>query len=81
MAARLARRAALFRWACECTDKSVPLGKYCLSRSIGVIVRPALPRALRIAKIYVDFVDQRKATMIRKFLAAVPGQGLIQFFW
>src|ERR1700682_5333848 len=21
-------RATLFRWACECTDKSVPLGKY-----------------------------------------------------
>jgi len=25
-------RATLFRWTCECTDKSVPLGKYCLSR-------------------------------------------------
>src|SRR6266478_3555435 len=22
-------RATLFKWACECTDKSVPLGKYC----------------------------------------------------
>jgi hypothetical protein len=34
----------------------------------GVLVRPALPRALRIAKIYVNFGRQRKAAMIRKFL-------------
>src|SRR5216684_7597561 len=27
-------RATLFRLACECTDKSVPLGKYCLSRPL-----------------------------------------------
>lgn len=27
-------RATLFRWACECTDKSVPFGKYCLSRPL-----------------------------------------------
>src|ERR1700688_4258861 len=27
-------RATLFRWACEWTDKSVPLGKYCLSRPL-----------------------------------------------
>src|SRR5476651_667565 len=27
-------RATLFKWACECTDKSVPLGKYCLSRPL-----------------------------------------------
>src|SRR6266404_5321924 len=41
----------------------------------------APPRALRIAKIYVDFGRQRKATMIRKFLSPVPGQGLIQLLW
>src|ERR1700676_72711 len=27
-------RATLFRWAWECTDKSVPFGKYCLSRPL-----------------------------------------------
>jgi hypothetical protein len=47
-------------------------------QAIGVLVRPALPRALRITKIDVDFCRQRKATMIRKFLSPVPGQGLIQ---
>src|SRR3974390_642665 len=31
-------------------------------QAIGVLVRAALPRALRIAKIYVDFGRQRKAT-------------------
>src|SRR3954454_11909172 len=30
----LSWRATLFRWACECIDKSVPLGKYCLSRPL-----------------------------------------------
>jgi len=37
-------------------------------QAIGILVRPALPRALRIAKIDVDVGRQRKATMIRKFL-------------
>jgi hypothetical protein len=38
-------------------------------QAIGVLVRAALPRTLRVAKIYLDFGRQRKATMIRKFLA------------
>src|SRR6266403_108785 len=54
------------------------LRKVLSQQAIGVLVRPPLPRALRIAKIYVDFGRQRKATMIRKFLSPVPGQGLIQ---
>ena len=29
-----------FRWACECTDKSVPLGKYCLSRPLVFSFEP-----------------------------------------
>src|SRR6202521_5940379 len=50
-------------------------------QAIGVLVRPALPRALRIAKIDVDVGRQRKPTMSRQFLAPVPGQGLIQLLW
>src|ERR1700682_3494495 len=57
------------------------LRKVLSQQAIGVLVRPALPRALRIAKIDVDFGRQRKATMIRKFLSPVPGQGLIQLLW
>src|SRR5258705_3983178 len=57
------------------------LRKVLSQQAIGILVRPALPRALRIAKIHVDFGRQRKATMIRKFLAPVPGQGLIQLLW
>src|SRR6476646_11570925 len=56
------------------SESTVSAGHWC-SRS----TRAA--RALRIAKIYVDFGRQRKATMIRKFLSPVPGQGLIQFLW
>ena len=52
------------------------LGKVLSQQAIGVLIRPALPWALRIAKIDVDVGRQRKATMIRKFLAPVPGQGL-----
>jgi hypothetical protein len=57
------------------------LRKVLSQQAIGILVRPALPRALRIAKIHVDFGRQRKATMIRKFLAPVPGQGLLQLLW
>src|SRR5712692_1391239 len=57
------------------------LRKVLSQQAIGVLVRPALPRALRIAKIYVDVGRQRKAAMIGKFLAPVPGQGLIQLLW
>src|SRR5580700_3521151 len=57
------------------------LRKVLSQQAIGVLVRPALPRALRIAKIDVDVGRQRKATMSRQFLAPVPGQGLIQLLW
>src|SRR5467141_4005017 len=57
------------------------LRKVLSQQTIGVLIRAALPWALRIAKIYVDFGRQRKATMIRKFLSPVPGQGLIQLLW
>jgi hypothetical protein len=45
------------------------LTKVLSQQAIGILVRSALPRALRIVKIDVDFGRQRKATMIRKFLA------------
>src|SRR6266852_1348303 len=54
------------------------LWKVLSQQAIGVLVRPALPWALRIAEIDVDFGRQRKAAMIRKFLAPIPSQGLIQ---
>src|SRR5580704_3344047 len=57
------------------------LWKVLSQQAIGVLVRSALPRALRIAKIDVDVGCQRKATMSRQFLAPVPGQGLIQLLW
>src|SRR5947208_10615174 len=40
------------------------LRKVLSQQTIGVLVRSALPRALRIAKIDVDVGRQRKATMI-----------------
>jgi hypothetical protein len=45
------------------------LRKVLSQQAVGILVRPALPRALRITKIDVDFGRQRKATMIRKFLS------------
>ncbi|MEY2527727.1 MAG: hypothetical protein QOE73_2498 [Verrucomicrobiota bacterium] len=47
-------------------------------QAVGVLVRPALPRALRVAKINIDVGRQRKSSMVGKFLAPVLGQGLIQ---
>src|SRR5712672_3861848 len=74
----LSWRATLLRWAYEYTDKSAPFGKYCLSRPLVFSLEPRCHGLLWIAKIYVDVGRQRKAAMIRKFLAPVPGQGLIQ---
>src|SRR5258707_7369396 len=53
------------------------LRKVLSQQAIGVLVRPALPRALRIAKINGDVCRQREASVVRKFLATVPGQRLI----
>src|ERR1019366_3068952 len=36
----LSCRATFFRWVCEYTDKSVPLGKYCLSRPLVFSLDP-----------------------------------------
>ena len=57
------------------------LGKVLSQQAIGVLIRAALPRALRIAKIDVDVGRQRKAAMIREFLAPVPSQAFIQLLW
>src|SRR6476469_3654438 len=53
------------------------LWKVLSQQAIGILVRPALPRALRVAKIDIDVGRHSKAPMIRQFLAPVPGQGLI----
>src|ERR1700687_5993601 len=57
------------------------LGKVLSQQTIGVLIRPALPRALRIAKVTVDVGRQRKSSMVRKFLAPVPGQRPVQLTW
>jgi hypothetical protein len=56
------------------------LGKVLSQQAIGVLVRPALPRALRVAEIDVDVGRQRKATMIRKFLARSQVRDLYSSF-
>ena len=48
-------------------------------QTIGVLIRAALPRALRVAEVDIDVGRQGKSSMIRKLLAPVPGQRLIQF--
>src|SRR6516165_9443506 len=54
------------------------LGKILPQQPIGVLIGSTLPRALRIAKVDVDFGRQRKPPMIGKLLAPVPGQRPIQ---
>ena len=55
-----------------------PLRKVLPQQTIGVFIGTALPRTLRIAEVNVDVGRQRKTSMIRKLLASIPGQGLIQ---
>src|SRR5665647_659214 len=54
------------------------LRKVLSQQTIGVLVGTALPRTLRIAEVNVDVGRQRKSSMIRKLLAPIPGQRLIQ---
>ena len=53
------------------------LRKVLSQQAIGVFIRAALPRTLWIAKVNIDVGRQREASMIRKFLASVPGQRLV----
>src|SRR3974390_1197440 len=54
------------------------LRKVLSQQTIGVLIGTTLPRALRIAEVNIDVGRQREPAMIRKRLAAVPGQGLIE---
>jgi hypothetical protein len=54
------------------------LGKVLSQQTVGVLIGTALPRTLRIAEVNVDVGRQRKSSMIRKLLAPVSGQRLIQ---
>ena len=55
-----------------------PFWKILSQQTIGVLIRPALPRTLRITEVNVDVRRQRKSSMIRQLLATVPGQRFIE---
>ena len=55
-----------------------PLRQVLPKQTVGVFIGTTLPRTLRIAEVNVDVGRQRQAPMVRKLLAAVPGQRLIQ---
>ncbi len=50
------------------------LGEVLSEQAIGVLVGATLQRTSRIAEVNIDVCRQAKASMIREFLAAVPGQ-------
>src|SRR6476620_5209814 len=50
-------------------------------QTIGVLIRAALPRALRVAEVDIDVSRQGKSSMIRKLLAPVPSQRFVQLSW
>src|SRR6478752_3949860 len=50
-------------------------------QTIGVLIRAALPRALRVAEVDIDVGRQGKSSMIRKLLAPVPSQRFVQLSW
>jgi hypothetical protein len=56
------------------------LWKVLSQQAIGILVRPALPRALRVAKIDFDVGRHRKAPMIRQFLARSQVRDLYSSF-
>ncbi len=48
-------------------------------QTIGIFIGSALPRALRIAEVNINVGRKLEALVIRKLLAAIPGQRFIQF--
>ncbi len=55
-----------------------PFGEVLPQQAIGVLIGTTLPRASQIAEVNIDVGRQAKPTMIREFLAAVPGQRFVQ---
>ncbi len=54
------------------------LGEVLSEQAIGVLIGTTLPRALRITEVDIDVGRQAKPSMIREFLAPVPGQGFVK---
>jgi hypothetical protein len=54
-----------------------PLRQVLPQQTVGVLIGTTLPRTLRIAEVNVDVGRQRQAPMVRKLLAAVPGQRVL----
>jgi len=74
---RLADEPLLFRWACECTDKVGALRKVLSQQAIGVLIG-ARCHGLCDRKNKRRCCRQRKAAMIRKFLAPAQVRDLLQ---
>jgi hypothetical protein len=51
------------------------MGEVLSQQAIGVLVRAALPRTLRIAEVDLDLGGDGKCLVRRQFVPAVPGQG------
>ena len=54
-------------------------GEVLSEQAVGVLIGTTLPWTSRIAEVHIDVRRQAKPTMIGEFLAAIPGQGFIQF--
>ena len=66
-------------WLGLAEDRQVgAFGKILAQQSVGVFVGAALPRASGIAKIDVHVGGQGEAAVVGQFLAAVPGERLIE---
>ena len=49
--------------------------------SVGVLVRSALPGALRIAEVDLDVGLHTEPLMIRHFVTAIPSECFVEFRW
>jgi hypothetical protein len=58
-----------------------PARKVLAQQPVGVFVRAALPRALRVTKIDVDVSFHRESLVVCEFFSAVPGQRFVEFVW
>ena len=72
---RLLRAAATAaRSSAVCLLRSVPFGKYCLTQAVGVFVRAALPRALRVAEVDGQASVDAQPCVLSHLCSLVPCQ-------
>lgn len=70
----LSSSAAWVKYRCEYSDQPVPLGEILPQQAVGILVRGASPRAMRVREIHPNPDSPFQILMLGRLLASVIGQ-------